>query len=49
MIDRLARDQLSRNLRLFVSGNLSNDQFEDRIETEDTAIAAFTGMVSLVL
>jgi hypothetical protein len=49
MIDRLARDQLSRNLRLLVSGNLSNDQFEDRIpKTEDAAIAAFTNMAWLL-
>jgi hypothetical protein len=43
MIDRAARDQLSRNLRLLVAGRISNDKFEDSIPgtTEDTAIMAF--------
>lgn len=50
MIDRAARDQLSRNLRLLISGKISNDQFEDSTpETdEDAAIMAFAGMAWLV-
>ena len=49
MIDRPARDQLSRNLRLLVSGKISNDQFEDGIpETSDAAIVAFAGMAWLL-
>ena len=49
MIDRAARDQLSRNLRLLVSGRISNDQFEDGIpETGDAAIAACADMAWLL-
>ena len=49
MIDRPARDQLSRNIRLLVSGKISNDQFEDSIpETSDAAIMAFAGMTWLL-
>ena len=49
MIDRPARDQLSRNLRLLVSGKITNDQFEDGIpETSDAAIVAFAGMAWLL-
>lgn len=48
-IDRPARDQLSRNIRLLVSGKISNDQFEDGIpETGDAAIMAFAGMTWLL-
>jgi hypothetical protein len=49
MIDRPARNQLSRNLRLLVSGKISDDQFEDGIpETSDAAIMAFAGMAWLL-
>jgi hypothetical protein len=49
MIDRPARDQLSRNIRLLVSGKISSDQFEDSIpETSDAAIMAFAGMTWLL-
>jgi len=49
MIDRPARDQLSRNLRLLVSGKISDDQFEEGIpETGDAAIMAFAGMAWLL-
>jgi hypothetical protein len=49
LIDRAARDQLSRNLRLLVSGRISNDQFEAGIaDTGDPAIAAFADMASLL-
>ena len=49
MIDRPARDQLSRNLRLLVSGKITNDQFEDGIpETSDAAIVAFAGLAWLL-
>ena len=49
MIDRAARDQLSRNLRLLVSGGISNDQFEDAIpETGDAAIVACADMAWLL-
>jgi hypothetical protein len=45
MIDRSARDQLSRNLRLLASGRMSNYQFEDGIpETNDAAIRACADM-----
>jgi hypothetical protein len=47
-IDRPARDQLSRNIRLLVSGKISNDKFEDGIpETDDAAAMAFAGMTWL--
>ena len=49
MIDRPARNQLSRNIRLLVSGKISSDQFEDSIpETSDAAIMAFAGMTWLL-
>jgi hypothetical protein len=49
MIDRAARDQLSRNLRLLVSGRISNDQFEDGIpRTKDAAVAACADMAWLL-
>jgi hypothetical protein len=49
MIDRAARDQLSRNLKLLISGRISNDGFEDAIpETKDLAIAACADMASLL-
>lgn len=50
MIDRAARDQLSRNLKLLVSGNITNDQFERGAPTreEDAAIMAFTDMAWLL-
>lgn len=49
MIDRPARDQLSRNIRLLVSGKINSDQFEDGIpETSDAAIMAFAGMTWLL-
>ena len=49
MIDRAARDQFSRNLRLLVSGKISNDRFEAAIpETKDPAIAAIVDMAGLL-
>jgi hypothetical protein len=49
MIDRPARNQLSRNIRLLVSGKINSDQFEDSIpETSDAAIMAFAGMTWLL-
>lgn len=50
MIDRAARDELSRNLRLLISGKISNDQFEDCAPamSEDAAIAAFMDMAWLL-
>jgi hypothetical protein len=49
MIDRSARDQLSRNLRLLVSGRISNHQFEDGIpDTNDAAIMACADMAWLL-
>lgn len=49
MIDRIARDQLSRNLKLLLSGRISNNQFEDGIpETKDAAIAACADMAWLL-
>jgi hypothetical protein len=49
MIDRVARDQLSRNLRRLVSGRISNDQFEADIPaTEDAAIVACADMAWLL-
>ncbi|MDH2355663.1 hypothetical protein QCM80_34075 [Bradyrhizobium sp. SSUT112] len=50
MIDRAARDRLSRSLRLLISGNISNDQFEDGTpETdEDAAITAIADMAWLL-
>lgn len=50
MIDRAARDQLSRNLRLLISGKISNDQFESRTpETnKDAAILALADMAWLL-
>jgi hypothetical protein len=49
MIDRTARDQLSRNLRSLVSGKISNDRFEDGIpKTADPAIAAIQSMAWLL-
>jgi hypothetical protein len=50
MIDRPARDQLSRNLRLLISGKITNDQFEDGTpgSNEDAAIMAFADMAWLL-
>lgn len=50
MIDRAARDQLSRNLRLLISGKISNDEFEESVPAtgEDAAIKAFTDMAWLL-
>ncbi|WP_370677364.1 hypothetical protein [Pleomorphomonas sp. PLEO] len=49
MIDRSARAQLSKNLRLLISGKISNDQFEDTVPTtEDAAIQAITEMAGLL-
>jgi hypothetical protein len=50
MIDRAARDQLSRNLRLLAAGRISNDQFEDETPRadHDAAIAAFADMAWLL-
>jgi hypothetical protein len=46
MIDRTARDQLSRNLRRLIAGAITNDQFERSIPVndEDAAILAITDM-----
>jgi hypothetical protein len=49
MMDRPARDQLSRNLRLLVSGKISNDQFEIGYpKTKDAAVVAIADMAWLL-
>jgi hypothetical protein len=50
MINRAARDQLSRSLKLLVAGRISNDQFEDGIPetSQDAAITAFANMAWLL-
>jgi hypothetical protein len=50
MIDRAARDQLSRNLKLLIAGQISNDQFENGTpeSDQDAAIMAFAGMAWLL-
>ena len=50
MIDRAARDQLSRSLRHLIAGRISNDQFENSTpeSDQDPAIQAFAGMAWLL-
>jgi hypothetical protein len=50
MIDRAARDRLSRNLRRLIAGAITNDQFErgTPVSDEDAAILAITDMAWLL-
>jgi hypothetical protein len=50
MIDRAARDQFSRSLKLLLAGRISNDQFEDGIPktSQDAAIPALADMAWLL-
>ena len=46
MIDRKARDQAAAALRLFISGQITNDDFVDRYPVSpDPAIAAFASAI----